>query len=280
MQIDRFADKVVVVTGGASGLGRGLGEAVARAGAKLVVGDIDLAAASALCDELARAGKTASAVHVDVTDAASVERLVAQAVALHGRIDYMFNNAGIAAAGEFHEMSADTIRRVVEIDLLGAAYGTLAAYRQMVRQRGGHIVNIGSMLALFPNPLSAAYVAAKHGLGGLTQSVSAEASAYGVSLTLICPGYIATNLFKAGTFEGSLRSDNILERIPFRLIDVDTAVARTLEAVLARRSIAVFPLYGRVLWWIHRLSPRLMIGLLRLTMKRDQRKRFGAGGPD
>jgi len=241
------------------------------------VGDIEVAAASALCDGLTAAGKTASAVHVDVTDAASVERLVAQAVALHGRIDYMFNNAGIAAGGEFHEMSADTIRRVVEIDLLGAAYGTLAAYRQMVRQRSGHIVNIGSMLALFPNPLSAAYVAAKHGLGGLTQSVRAEAAAYGVSLTLICPGYIATNLFKAGTFEGSLRSDNILERIPFRLIDVDTAVTRTLDAVLAHRSIAVFPFYGRVLWWIHRLSPRLMDGLLRLMM-RDQRRRFGTDG--
>jgi NAD(P)-dependent dehydrogenase (short-subunit alcohol dehydrogenase family) len=278
MQFDRFAGKVVVVTGGARGLGRGLCEALARGGAKLVVGDIDVAEASALCGELTRAGKSASAVHVDVTDAASVERLVAQAVALHGRLDYMFNNAGIAAGGEFQDVSADTIRRVVEIDLLGAAYGTLSAYRQMVQQRGGHIVNIASMLALFPNPLSAAYVAAKHGLGGLTQSVSTEGAAYGISLTLVCPGYIATNLFKAGTFEGSLRPDNVVERIPFRLMDVDTAVARTLEAVLARRSIAVFPFYGRVLWWIHRLSPRLMAGLLRLMM-RDQRRRFGTGGP-
>ena len=278
MQVERFAGKVVVITGGASGLGRGLGEALARGGAKLVVGDIDFAAANALCDELSRAGDSATAVAVDVTDAASVERLVAHAVALHGRLDYMINNAGIAAAGEFQDVSADTIRRVVEIDLLGAAYGTLAAYRQMVRQRGGHIVNIASMLALFPNPLAAAYAAAKHGLGGLTQSVSAEAAAYGVSLTLVCPGYIATNLFRAGTFEGGLRSDDVVERIPFRFMDVDTAVARTLEAVLARRSIAVFPFYGRVLWLIHRLSPRLMTGLLRLMM-RDQQRRFGTDGP-
>jgi len=278
MQLDRFAGKVVVITGGARGLGRGLSEAVARGGAKLVVGDIDFAAASALCDELSRAGGSATALAVDVTDAASVERLVAHAVALHGRIDYMINNAGIAAGGEFQDVSADTIRRVVEIDLLGAAYGTLAAYRQMVRQRGGHIVNIASMLGLFPNPLAAAYVAAKHGLAGLTQSVSSEAGAYGISLTLVCPGYIATNLFQAGTFEGRLRSDNVVERIPFRLMDVDTAVSRTLEAVLARRSIAVFPFYGRVLWWIHRFSPRLMVRLLRLMM-RDQRRRFAADGP-
>jgi NAD(P)-dependent dehydrogenase (short-subunit alcohol dehydrogenase family) len=274
MQLERFAGKVVVITGGASGLGRGLSDALARAGAKLVVGDIDVVSATALCDELSRAGCSAAAVEVDVTAAASVDCLVEQAVALHGRLDYMINNAGIAAGGEFQDVSADTVRRVIEIDLLGAAYGTLAAYRQMVHQRGGHIVNIASMLALFPNPLSAAYVAAKHGLGGLTQSVMAEAAGYGITLTLVCPGYIATNLFRAGTFEGSLRSGDVVERIPFRLMDVNTAVARTLEAVLARRAIAVFPFYARVLWWIHRISPRLMAALLRLTM-RDQRRRYG-----
>jgi NAD(P)-dependent dehydrogenase (short-subunit alcohol dehydrogenase family) len=209
---------------------------------------------------------------VDVTDAASVDRLVERAVAMHGRVDYMINNAGIAAGGEFQDVSAATVRHVVETDLLGAAYGTLAAYKQMVRQRSGHIVNIASMLALFPNPMSAAYVAAKHGLGGLTMSVMAEAATHGISLTLVCPGYIATNLLKAGTFEGNLRSDNVVERIPFRFMDVDTAVAHTLRAVLARETIAVFPFYARVLWWTHRLSPRLMIGLLRLMM-RGQRGR-------
>jgi len=276
MQLARFAGKVVVITGGAKGLGRGLTEALARAGARLVVGDIDMASANALCDELTRAGGTVTALEVDVTDAASVERLVERAASLHGRIDYMINNAGIAAGGEFQDVSAATVRRVVQIDLLGAAYGTLAAYKQMVRQRGGHIVNIASMLALFPNPLSAAYVAAKHGLAGLTQSVMAEAAAYDISLTLICPGYIATNLFQAGTFEGNLRSDNVVERIPFKLLDVDTAVQHTLRAVLARKKIAVFPFYARALWYTHRLSPRLMIGLLKLMMW-DQRRRFGSG---
>jgi NAD(P)-dependent dehydrogenase (short-subunit alcohol dehydrogenase family) len=275
MQLDRFAGKVVVITGGAKGLGRGLSEALARAGARLVVGDIDIASANALCDGLTQVSCTATALEVDVTDAASVDRLIEQAVGLHGRVDYMINNAGIAAGGEFQDVSAATVRRVIEIDLLGAAYGTLAAYKLMVRQRGGHIVNIASMLALFPNPLSAAYVAAKHGLGGLTQSVMAEASAHDVHLTLVCPGYIATNLFQAGTFEGSLRSDNVVSRIPFRLLDVDTAVHHILRAMQARKPIAVFPFYARVLWWTHRFSPRLMIGLLRLMMW-DQRRRFGA----
>ena len=275
MQIKRFAGKVVVITGGASGLGRGLSEALARAGARLVVGDIDIAGATSLCDELSRAGSTAAAIEVDVTDAASVDHLVERAVTLHGRIDYMINNAGIVAGGEFQDVSAATMRRVVEIDMLGSAYGTLSAYRQMIKQRDGHIVNIASILALMPNPMSAAYAAAKHGLGGLTRSVMTEADEYGIALTLVCPGYIATNLFKAGTYAGTMRADQVVERIPFRLLDVDTAVARTLEAVLARKAIAVFPAYARVLWWVERLSPRLMIGLLRLMM-RNQRKRFGS----
>jgi len=275
VHIERLSGQVVVITGGAKGLGRGLAEALARAGARVVVGDIDLAAAEVLCSGLSREGRTASAVHVDVTDAASVEHLVAEAVTRHGRIDCMINNAGIAAGGEFEHVPADTMRRVIDIDLLGAAYGTLSAYRQMLRQGGGHIVNVASMLALFPNPLSAAYVAAKHGLRGLTRSVMAEGAAHGIHFTTICPGYIATNLFEAGSFAGSMQKDRIVERIPFRLIDVDTAVARTLAAVAARKPIAVFPFYARMLWWIERLSPRLMDAALRVMM-RQQRRRFGS----
>jgi NAD(P)-dependent dehydrogenase (short-subunit alcohol dehydrogenase family) len=274
MRIERFSGQVVVITGGAKGLGRGLTEALARAGAKLVVGDIDVAAAEVLCAELSGRGHAASAVAVDVTDAASVDRLVAEAVARHGRIDYMINNAGIAAGGEFEHVPAATMRRVVEIDLLGAAYGTLSAYRQMLQQRSGHIVNIASMLALFPNPLSAAYVAAKYGLGGLTRSVIAEAHAHGIALTMVCPGYIATNLFDAGSFAGSMKKEQVVERIPFRLLDIDTAVERTLAAVLARRPIAIFPFYARALWWLERLSPRMMDFVLR-TMLRQQQRRFG-----
>jgi NAD(P)-dependent dehydrogenase (short-subunit alcohol dehydrogenase family) len=275
MHAARFSGQVVVITGGAKGLGRGLAEALARAGAKVVVGDIDAGAADALCAGLSIEGRTASAVHVDVTDPASVERLVAEAVTRHGRIDVMINNAGIAAGGEFEHVPAETMRRVIDIDLLGAAYGTLSAYRQMLQQGGGHIVNVASMLALFPNPLSAAYVAAKHGLGGLTRSVMAEGAAHGIHFTTICPGYIATNLFEAGSFAGSMRKDQVLERIPFRLIDVDTAVARTVAAIAARRPIAVFPFYARALWWLERLSPRLMDAALRVMMQ-QQRRRFGS----
>jgi NAD(P)-dependent dehydrogenase (short-subunit alcohol dehydrogenase family) len=269
---ERFSGQVVVITGGAKGLGRGLAEALARAGAKVVVGDIDLGAAEAYCAGLSGECRTANAVHVDVTDPASVERLVAEAVTRHGRIDIMINNAGIAAGGEFEHVPVETMRRVIDINLLGAAYGTLSAYRQMLRQGGGHIVNVASMLALYPNPLSAAYVAAKYGLRGLTRSVMAEGAAHGIHFTTVCPGYITTHLFEAGSFAGSVKKDQILERIPFRFIDVDTAVARTVAAIAARKPLAVFPFYARVLWWIERLSPRLMDSALRVMLQQQQRR--------
>jgi len=272
METRQFSGKIVAITGGARGLGRGLVLALVRSGARVVVGDIDIAAAQAVCAELSREGRTADAVHVDVTDAASVDRLVAATVARHGRIDLMINNAGIAAGGEFEHVPAGTMRRVIDVDLLGAAYGTLSAYRQMLGQGGGHIVNVASMLGLFPNPMSAAYVAAKHGLAGLTRSVMAEGAAHGIHLTTICPGYIATHLFEAGSFSGSVKKEQVVERIPFRLIDVDTAVARTLAAIEARKAVAVFPFYARLLWWLERLSPRLMDALLRMLMSQQRRR--------
>lgn len=269
-----YAGKVAVVTGGASGLGRGLCEQLAARGAKVVIADLELAGAEALAAELARASGDVHACHVDVTSFASVEALVARTVERYGRIDLMFNNAGIAVGGEFQDVSADAFARVVNVNLTGAAFGTLAAYRRMLEQKGGHIVNIASMYALFPGPMTSAYVAAKHGLSGLTLSVQSEAAAHGIHLTLVCPGYVTTNLFAHGTYGGDLDAARAVERVPFSFLDVRTAVHHTLAAVRAQKRIAVFPFYARGLWWLQRLSPTLLVWIMSVVM-RMQRKRFG-----
>jgi NAD(P)-dependent dehydrogenase (short-subunit alcohol dehydrogenase family) len=269
-----YAGQVAVVTGGASGLGRGLCEALASRGAKVVIADINLAGAEALADELTRAGCEVCACHVDVTSSVSVDGLIARAVETYGRLDLMFNNAGIAVGGEFQDVSADALARVVNINLIGAAYGTLAAYRQMLAQKGGCIVNIASMYALFPGPMTSAYVAAKHGLLGLTLSVQSEARAHGIHLCLVCPGYVTTNLFAHGTYGGGLDAASAVERVPFSFLDVRTAVDHTLAAVRKRKHIAVFPFYARAIWWIARISPALLVLIMSLVM-RMQRKRYG-----
>jgi NAD(P)-dependent dehydrogenase (short-subunit alcohol dehydrogenase family) len=273
---DAFAGRVVVVTGGASGLGRGLCEELARRGAKVVIADINRAGADALAESLTSSACEVSAATVDVTDQLSVFALIERCIELYGRIDFMFNNAGIAVGGEFHELAPDALRRVIDINLLGSAYGTLAAYRRMRAQGSGHIVNVASMYALVPGPLSAAYVAAKHGLGGLTQSIAVEAAGSGVGFTLICPGFIATNLFAAGTYAGTFTAEGVVERIPFKLLSVEDAVEKTLCAVLAKKSVAVFPAYAHGMWLMQRHCPRLLAWIMRLVVA-DQRKRFAPG---
>ncbi len=275
MTIDSaYAGKVAVVTGGASGLGRGLCEELAARGAKVVIADLDLAKAEVFAAELASASREVHACHVDVTSSASVDALVARAVEVYGRLDLMFNNAGIAVGGEFQDVSADALARVVNVNLIGAAYGTLAAYKQMLGQKGGCIVNIASMYALFPGPMTSAYVAAKHGLLGLTLSVQSEADAHGIQLTLVCPGYVTTNLFASGTYGGDLDATSAVERVPFTFLDVRTAVNHTLTAVRKQKRVAVFPFYARGLWWLHRVSPTLLVWIMSVVM-RVQRTRFG-----
>lgn len=140
-----FRNKIVIVTGGASGIGKGLCERLAQAGATVMVADINLAGAQQVA---AAIGASAHAAQVDVTDAAAVEALVQQTITTHGRLDYIFNNAGICYVGETLDMSTEQWRRIVDVNLLGVVYSTMAAYRVMVQQGHGHIVNSASLAGL------------------------------------------------------------------------------------------------------------------------------------
>ena len=149
--MDSIAGKTVIVTGGASGIGRALCEVLGMRGAILTVADIDPDGLSETVSELTRRGCDARGALLDVTDHAAVKRLVDATVAEHGRLDYMFNNAGIGVLGEAQDFSYDDWHRVIDVNLYGAVHGVMAAYPVMVRQGGGHIVNTASAAGLFPS---------------------------------------------------------------------------------------------------------------------------------
>jgi len=265
-----------MVTGGASGIGRALCLALHQQGAKLAICDIDSAGARALADELSPDGSQAVAYCLDVRDSQAVRLAVEAIAARFGRIDLLFNNAGIAVGGEFQNLEPESVQRIYDVNLLGATHVMHAAYLQMLTQREGHIVNIASMYGLVPGILQSVYAATKHGLTALTLSVAPEARDRGVRLTLVCPGYIDTALFESGSYGGSLTAAEALERIPFRRIDAQSAAARILRGVQKQRLIVVFPAYVRALWWLERLSPRLLAAIYTVIL-RAQRKRFGDG---
>ncbi len=191
-----FHDKVAVITGGASGICKAIGTALAHRGADVVLADIDDVAAKAAADDIAGTptGRV-SGTGLDVRDAGAFAELVERVVAERGRIDLMFNNAGIGMGGEVAELTLEHWDRVIDIDLRGVVHGVAAAYPVMIRQGRGHIVNTASLAGLIPHPMLVPYATAKHAVVGLSLSLRGEATLYGVRVSVLCPGIIDTPIW-------------------------------------------------------------------------------------
>ena len=139
-----YRDKVVLITGATSGIGRALGEELCRAGARTIFTGRRLALAEEIVDALVREGGHAEALRLDVTDAVAVQRAIEDVCRRQGRLDILFNNAGITIAGEVLDLQLEHWRRVIDVNLMGILHGIHAAYPVMVRQKSGQIVNVAS----------------------------------------------------------------------------------------------------------------------------------------
>jgi NAD(P)-dependent dehydrogenase (short-subunit alcohol dehydrogenase family) len=252
-----FRGKAVFVTGAASGIGLGLSRALAGAGARVRMTDVDGAACEAAAADFRAQGHDASAAPLDVRDGAAFSAAFEDAWRELGRIDLLFNNAGIGAAADARDMTAELWQRVVDINFMGVIHGCHAAWPRMAASGGGQIVNIASAFGLLPGPLYAAYSATKHGVVGLSRSLRAEGSALGIGVTAVCPGFIRTRILENAVVVGVDRA-RAEAAIPFRFLDADDAVASTLRGVARNRALVVFPWEIRLLWWLDRLAPSLV----------------------
>jgi 3-hydroxybutyrate dehydrogenase len=191
----RMKDKVAIVTGAASGIGREIAHAYAREGAKVAVADLKLDAAQAVVAELQAAGATALAVAMDVASEAQVDAGVADVIARLGGVDVLVSNAGIQIIAPVDELTFEQWRRMLGIHLDGAFLTTRACLRHMYKSgRGGSILYMGSVHSKEASPLKAPYVAAKHGLLGLCRAVAKEGAKHGVRANVLCPGFVRTPL--------------------------------------------------------------------------------------
>jgi 3-hydroxybutyrate dehydrogenase len=190
----RLKDKVAVVTGAASGIGKEIARTFARAGAKIAIADLDPAGADLAAAELNREGGQAIALAVDVTNEAQVNVAMASVVEAFGQIDVLVSNAGIQIVAPLEDITFADWKRLLAIHLDGAFLSTRAALRQMYKQGSGSIIYMGSVHSKEASLLKAPYVTAKHGLIGLAKVVAKEGAKHGVRANVICPGFVRTPL--------------------------------------------------------------------------------------
>jgi NAD(P)-dependent dehydrogenase (short-subunit alcohol dehydrogenase family) len=256
-----YKGAVAIVTGGASGIGRALSEALARRGAEVILADRQVELAEEVAAKIRSSGGKASAAALDVVDFEAVDRLVQETMSRCGRLDYFFNNAGIGIGGEVREYQIEDWRQVFEVDIQGVANGVQAAYPVMLRQGFGHIVNTASMAGLMPAPWTVAYAAAKHAVVGLTTSLRIEAEPFGVRVSAFCPGVIRTPILEGGKYGRMLPS--LLPAIQeqrwdrFRPMDPARFADQALREVARNKAIIVIPSWWKLIWWLNRLSPTL-----------------------
>lgn len=266
-----FRNAVAVVTGGASGLGKAICEELGRRGAFVVVTDVQEEGARTVAAGIAAAGGRASAAALDVRDAAAFERLLDETIAAHGRLDYLFNNAGIAAAGEAQSLPLDLWRRVIDINLWGVIHGAMAGYSRMIRQGSGHIVNVASLAGIGGMALGIPYATSKFGVVGLSLTLRAEGKDLGVRVSAVCPAYIKTGIFDHGAYVGTSQK-GIESLIPFKYVDVDVAARKVLRGVERNKAMIVFPFYAKLLWWLTRLNPENAVNVNRKTAQAFRRR--------
>lgn len=217
----KLKDKVAIITGAGSGIGRASALLFAREGAKVVVADLVAEAGAETVRQIEAEGGQALFVAVDVSQAVQVEAMVQAAVERYGRLDILFNNAGLTIPASVTETSEAVWEKTLNVNLKGVMLGCKFAIPEMLKGGGGAIINTASMLGLVASPRQAPYCAAKGGVVLLTKQVALDYAAHNIRVNCICPSEVNTPMhrkFIAESPDPAATKKRLLERIPLNRV--------------------------------------------------------------
>jgi len=248
-----FLNKVVVITGGASGIGLATGWKFASQGAKIGILDMDEDALLSCQNELQEAGHDVLSIKCDVTSQKDCEKAIQKVITQYGGIDVLFNNAGITQRGSFINTNLSVYRKVMEVNFFGSLYCTKAAINSLIERKGLIIVN-ESVAGLTPLLGRTGYSASKHALQGLFTSLRCELKHKGVHVLIVCPGFIKTNLQTR-----ALGSDgNVASHPQSRIGKQDTpesAAEIICQGAAKGKHLLVLTAMGKIGYWVSRFAP-------------------------
>ena len=211
----RLPDKVAIVTGGASGLGRGIALALAREGARVAVVDLNEAGARDTVEAIAKDGGQAAAWRADISDKARIDQVVAEIISRWGTVDILVNNAGLDRVGPFVSSSEAEWDLILRVNLKGPIVCTRAVLDEMIRKGYGKIVNIASDAGRVGSTGEAVYSAAKGGIIAFTKTIARETARHRLNVNCVCPGPSDTPLFQEVAAGNPKLAESLKRVIPF-----------------------------------------------------------------
>jgi NAD(P)-dependent dehydrogenase (short-subunit alcohol dehydrogenase family) len=255
-----FSNKVAIVTGGGSGIGREICLYLGRHGSRVFIVDLDPDGARQTESEILAEDGRGKTLHADVSRLEDIEAVVDVVLKEEGRIDYLFNNAGISVNGEFQDISLEHWKRIVDVNFWGVVYGCHCAYPVMVRQGYGHIVNTASLAGLIPGGLTTPYSASKHAVVGFSLTLRGEARSHGVCVSALCPGFMRTNILKTTpVVTGYLSSEKNREiDAGMSFPKPEDCIRQIMRGVKRKKGIIFSPNRHRIYWWLNRIAPGFM----------------------
>ena len=277
MDVRDLRGKTALVTGAASGIGRATAIALGRAGADLILADLNEVGVSETAETIRGLGRQVVTHRLDVADRDAMRGFAADVGRQCGAVDILVNNAGVAVGADFLETPLEDWDWLVSINLMGVVHGCHFLVPPMVaRGRGGHVVNVASAAGLVAAPQLAAYSTTKFAVVGLSEALREELRPHGIGVTVVCPGLINTPITGAARMRGKAAAPEyratLIETYQRRAYGPERVADNILRAIGRNRAVAPIAIEAWVLYMLKRISPRLTAAIGRFAHAQAERQ--------